>query len=174
MNQLSATTAILAAASLLVVLTPSLSLCDQGAAPKYEFEQQLDWRSMKSSYVKSSKQGNMCSMIFSPDEMSNLDFDQVVGLYESALEHLATAASYANVIKKEVDPQVVGSFDNGGSDLVLKISDKRRELLEEKQKLLEKYANFGCSSVKGAIISEKTMYEAWIKVNKSKPETSAV
>ena len=98
----------------------------------------------------------------------------MAALYENALVHLAKAADYANKIQHDVDPQVVSHFDNSGGDLVVKISDKRREMFEERQKFLEKYANIGCSSFKGAIISEKTMQEAWTKVNKLKPAMGSV
>ena len=138
-----------------------------------------EWSDIKEG-LRANKQ-SMCSFLLGEIRGQNetLTLEKVTHLFEQALDHLGRANEYITKIRPYIEREALENFDRSGAGFVLEVSGNRVALIEQYRKasgsgasegqlaaILEKYFYKACASKLGMVLTEKSMYDSALKVEK--------
>lgn len=165
---------------LVLFLMTSVALVEFGVEAENGPEIQ-EWRRIRENTNRGKLKRGICDSIITFVEWDNLKFEKVKVMFEDALEHIAMVSRLVSEMKDKVGPELFDAYYTNSAMLVLKISNKYRKLVDDfeygrrqkwdekrMQSLVEEAALIACASIKGAMLSEKTMRRAAANVNKWK------
>lgn len=134
------------------------------------------WKVVRNGMKESRR--SMCSFLLvqksdNEGKEFSLSLEEVTGLFEQALDHMARATEFTQKIQDYLKGEALARYDESGGLTVLEISEDRKNLIEEyrsteseeeKEEILERYYYKACAQKLGTVIAEKSMFMSVLKV----------
>ena len=147
---------------------------------------EAQWQELRESLEQQRE--NTCSYLMSESKNSGKDMtlDEVTGLFESSLDHIARTNEIFGKLLPFVEADKVDAFDLKGQTFILELSQARSRLIEDYRqaesmradaevlrRIVEEAFYKACTYKLGTIVMEKSMYESAQKFERLRSSKAA-